>query len=130
MTTPEERRRALIEGLRGLIRLGSRAAEAVDKVRQEILGAFEEALGIELTPEKRVLRSLYSFNPPRQPSLEELRALIARSMGLEDGSRLEECLRGLGGAQEANSGGTEPAREGGQRPPRASPGADREGAGG
>ncbi|BES80556.1 hypothetical protein [Pyrodictium abyssi] len=130
MTTPEERRRALIEGLRGLIRLGSQAAEAVDEVRQEILGALEEALGIELTPEKRVLRSLYSFNPPRQPSLEELRALIARSMGLEDGSQLEEYLRGLGGAQEAGSSGTEPAREGGQRPPRASPGADREGAGG
>ena len=120
MTTLEERRRALIEGLKGLIRLGSQAAEAVDEVRQEILGALEEALDIELTPEKRVLRSFYSFNPPRQPSLEELRVLIARSMGLEDGSQLEEYLRGLQRAREANSSSAEPAHEGGQRPPRAS----------
>ncbi|KSW11628.1 hypothetical protein CF15_02015 [Pyrodictium occultum] len=115
MADPGERRRALLETLRELLRLGGRAAKTVEEIRSEIIGAVEDALGVELTPEKRMLRRLYSFNPPPQPGLEELRRLVARSMGLDDASQLEEYLRGLGRGGEAGGGSPEPHSEGGKR---------------
>lgn len=126
MPSPEERRRALIEGLRDLLRVSRQVVEAIDDVRKEFLEAFEEALGIDLAPEKRMLRSLYSFNPPAQPSLEELRELVAQSMGLSDGAQLEEYLRSLGKARKACGSSPEPPSKGRQRPPRTEPGAYRE----
>ncbi|HID41566.1 MAG TPA: hypothetical protein EYP33_05365 [Pyrodictium sp.] len=129
MSSPKERRRALAEGLKSFLRASNQVAEAIDNIRREFLETLEEALGIDLTPEKRMLRSLYSFNPPAQPSLEELRELIARSMGLSNGIQLEEYLRSLGKTGETSSINPESPGERRQRHPRTKPRTHREEAG-
>lgn len=126
MSSPRKRRRALVEGLRSFLRASNQVAEAVDNIRRGFLETLEDALGIDLTPEKRMLRSLYSFNSPAQPSLEELRELIARSMGLSNGVQLEEYLRSLGKTGETSSISPESLSERRQRHPRTKPRTHRE----
>ncbi len=91
------RRRALLEALREAARALGEITRSVEEVREEIVGAVEEASGIPLRPETRMLRGLYDLTPPPQPSLRELRLMVAKSLGLDDPERLEEWLRrGLG----------------------------------
>jgi hypothetical protein len=125
-----ERRRALLEALREAARVVGGLVRELEEIRGEVVGVVEEATGVALRPETRMLRGLYDFSPPPQPSLEELRVLVARSLGLDDPGGLEEWLRrglgvggsgaergGGGGGEEAAGGGDEAGRgEGGEVP--------------
>jgi hypothetical protein len=105
----EERRKALARILGEAIRAALEAKRVVDEVREEVVRSVEEATGIPLTPEGAMIRRLYSFSFPRQPSREELERLIARYMGLEEGEDVVSYLKNLGGRD------SRPIRAGGQR---------------
>ena len=92
----EERRKALIEALREMARLAGSVNHFVEEVKEEFLESIETAIGYPLRPEKRALLELYKLKRINAESPRELKKLIARYMGLEDGVDIVEYLRSLG----------------------------------
>ena len=105
----EERRRAIARIVGEAVRAALEAKRVIDEVKGEVLRSVEEAVGVPLTPEGAMIRRLYSFSFPRQPSREELERLIARYMGLGEGEDVISYLKSLGRSD------TRPLRAGGQR---------------
>jgi len=92
----EERRKALIEALREVARLAGSVNRFVEEVKEEFLESIETAIGYPLRPEKRALLELYKLKRINAESPGELKKLIARYMGLEDGVDIVGYLRSLG----------------------------------
>ncbi len=86
--------------LRSLLSVAAKTLAEVNEVREsvsrEITRIIEEALDIPLTEERLLLRLLYSFPGSRDPDPEELRRLIERYMGLEEGVNVIDYIKGLG----------------------------------
>ena len=114
-----ERRKALRELLRLLAREAGEIKETVGEARREVVRSLEGALDMPLTEEGRLVRSLYDFTPPPQPSLEELRVLVARSLGVEPGEGGEFDLREAPRRAGSRSADPEPAGDGGREGSRA-----------
>ncbi len=100
----EERRRALIEALREVARLAGSVNRFVEEVREEFLESVETAIGTPLRPEKRALLELYRFKRAGLEDPGELKRLIARYMGLEDGVDVLDYLRSLGSNSAGHDG--------------------------
>ncbi len=83
-----------------LVRLAARAAALLSRVagevERELLRALEEALGVPLTRESLLLRSLYNFNPGGREDAGELARAVARYMGFESEEDVWRYLRRLG----------------------------------
>ncbi|MEM0092862.1 MAG: hypothetical protein QW753_00625 [Thermofilum sp.] len=85
-----------------LARLLAKLSRALGSVRgaaeEALLGELKRAAGEELA------RALYGFKPPRQPKPEELKAEIARLLGLNEvGDLAEELERALRGSESSRA---------------------------
>lgn len=89
-----ERRQALLEILKEVLKAGAALEEVVKRTEREVTKAFLEEV---LKPvEEEIVKSFYEIRAEAQPAAEKLRAEIARAMGLsESGDLLEELRRAL-----------------------------------
>ncbi|MEM1873719.1 MAG: hypothetical protein QXS85_02770 [Acidilobaceae archaeon] len=97
-----ERRRAIAELLREALRIGANVGEAIKEAEKELSRAV---LGEVLKPlEEELVKSIYALKAQPQPTLEELKAEIARSLGLsESGDLFAELERAIRGCESASA---------------------------
>ncbi len=109
---PSRARRELLRALGEISRAIGDAVRAAEEAERGILKALEDALGVPLSLETYRVRRLYRFPAPRQPTLDELRSLIARHMELEGIDDVLSYLKSI------SSGDPRPLRGGGRGYPR------------
>ncbi|MEM0340450.1 MAG: hypothetical protein QXN05_04335 [Acidilobaceae archaeon] len=89
-----ERRRALLEILKEVLRAGTTLEEVVKRTEKEVTRAFLEEVVKPI--EEELVKSFYEIKVEVQPAAEKLRAEIAKAMGLsESGDLFEELRRAL-----------------------------------
>lgn len=86
-----ERRRALLEILREAVRISGGLAETMRELEKEVYRNLLE--DVVKTVSDEVVKAFYEIKIQKQPSIEELKAEIAKAMGLENSGDLLEELR-------------------------------------
>ncbi|MCX8196439.1 MAG: hypothetical protein N3F67_05140 [Acidilobaceae archaeon] len=96
-----EKREEILRLLASLLKGGAALEEAVRSLERELLEALLGDMKRQLGEE--ALRAFYELRTPAQPSAEELKAEIARAMGLEGEDLYEALRRALRGSEGARS---------------------------